>query len=64
MRKSVRSLVVRFLIGVLLVLAGIPWYPHPAAIAISVIGGLVLATVRARTYQQPKSDKGVLPPTE
>jgi hypothetical protein len=52
MKNINHSLALRLVVGILLLVAGIPWYPNIFAIAISIIGAFVLIFVRVETFRQ------------
>lgn len=46
------SLLLRFYVGVFLILLGAPWYWNPFAVFITLLGAAILVFVRAETFKK------------
>jgi Flp pilus assembly protein TadB len=60
------SLLLRFCVGVSLILLGVPWYWNPIAVFITLLGAAILIFVRVETFKKANENfhKNKKPPPE
>ena len=47
-----KSLLLRVVVGVLLIVIGVPWYWNPFAVFVTLLGACILVFVRIETFKQ------------